>query len=253
MTNNPGTGAPAAETARQFPNFPPRNDMQNPIHLHDPGYQAALRRHFGTPHTTIVLGEVPVGRNLGQRQGLRVPDLLIAFNVDRASVIEQRGYSIRDQGKPPDFVLEIASETTGQTGYTEKRDDYAGYEIPEYWRFDPSGGRYHGTALAGDWLVNGVYQPIPIARMDDDNFSGHSGVLNLDLRWEQGQLGWHDPVEQRHIVTFDDERARADTAEARAASSKPPASKPRPASANSKRSSAGSGNPDPPGKPGPAP
>jgi hypothetical protein len=51
--------------------------------------------------------------------------------------------------------------------------------------------------------------------MDDDNFSGHSDVLDLDLRWEQGQLGWYDPVEQRHIVTFDDERARADTAEAR--------------------------------------
>ena len=31
----------------QFPDFPPRDDMQNPIHLYDPGYPTAVRRCLG--------------------------------------------------------------------------------------------------------------------------------------------------------------------------------------------------------------
>ena len=35
------------------------------------------------------------------------------------------GYIISEQGKPPDFVMEIASETTAETDVGEKRDEYA--------------------------------------------------------------------------------------------------------------------------------
>ena len=48
----------------KFPVFPPRGDMQNPVHLHRPSHLAALSVHFGSPETTLVLGEVPVGRDL---------------------------------------------------------------------------------------------------------------------------------------------------------------------------------------------
>ena len=188
-----------------FPVFPSRGDMQNPIYLHNPGYQATLRRHFGSPESTIILGEVPVGRDLRQRRGLRVPDLLIAFGVDPARIIAHRGYSIEEWGKPPDFVLEIASEFTAENDVTVKRDDYAAFGIPEYWRFDPSGGEYYGTGLAGDRLVDGAYQPISITETDDRHSWGRSGVLGLDLCWEDGQLRWYDPAAERYLPTFDDE------------------------------------------------
>ena len=83
MTSKPISLTPPVSPVGQFPEYPPRDDMQNPIHLHDPGYQAALRRHFGASDTTIVMGEVPVARTASQRQGVRIPDLLIAFGVDR--------------------------------------------------------------------------------------------------------------------------------------------------------------------------
>ena len=193
MTSKPISLTPPVSPVGQFPEYPPRDDMQNPIHLHDPGYQAALRRHFGASDTTIVMGEVPVARTASQRQGVRIPDLLIAFGVDRAGIIGQRGYAIEQQGKPPDFVLEIASETTGRNDYTAKRDDYAGYGIPEYWRFDPSGGQYHGTHLAADRLVEGLYQPFDIVTVDEFYYWGHSEVLGLDVCWENGHLRWYDP------------------------------------------------------------
>ena len=215
MTSKPISLTPPVSPVGQFPEYPPRDDMQNPIHLHDPGYQAALRRHFGASDTTIVMGEVPVARTASQRQGVRIPDLLIAFGVDRAGIIGQRGYAIEQQGKPPDFVLEIASETTGRNDYTAKRDDYAGYGIPEYWRFDPSGGQYHGTHLAADRLVEDVYQPVDIVTMDEFYYWGHSEALGLDVCWENGQLRWYDPAAQRYLRTFDEEAEERVAAEER--------------------------------------
>ncbi len=189
----------------KFPVFPPRGDMQNPIYLHRPGHLAALDLHLGSPETTIVLGEVPVGRDLRQRRGLRVPDLLIAFGVDPAGIISDRGYSIERWGKPPDFVLEIASETTAENDVTAKRDDYAAFGIPEYWRFDPSGGLYYGTGLAGDLLVEGIYQPVGMVNVDESRQWGRSEVLGLDLCWEEGQLRWYDYRARRYLRTHDEE------------------------------------------------
>ena len=64
--------------------------------------------------------------------------------------------------------------------------------------------------LAGDRLVNGQYEPIQVDELPDGSLQGHSAILNVDLRWTDGQLRWHDPVTGLHIATFDSERARAE-------------------------------------------
>ena len=208
----------------QFPERPPRYDMQNALYRERPGHITALARHFGSPDTTLVLGEIPVRhtfrRGLKPRM-LRYPDLIVAFGVDSAEVLARYGYAIDDQGKPPDFVLEIASRRTALNDYTTKRVDYAGYGIPEYWRFDPTDGDRYPAGLAGDRLLDGEYQPITIHRTPEDSYWGHSDALNLDLCWEGGQLRWWDPVSQRYLRTHDEEAeariaAEADAAEAQA-------------------------------------
>lgn len=110
----------------------------------------------------------------------------------------------------------MASPRTGHIDVGAKRDDYAALGIPEYWRFDETEtGRYHGARLAGERLENGQYAPIPIDELDDDVLQGYSPVLNLHLRWERGRLGWHDPATGHHILTYEDQRNRADYAEDR--------------------------------------
>ena len=89
----------------------------------------------------------------------------------------------RNTGKPPDFVLEVASPTTARNDYTDKRLDYASFGIPEYWRFDATGGRWYDAALAGDRLVEGAYQPITIHRSAASHLWGHSAALNLTVCW----------------------------------------------------------------------
>ncbi|MDE2843316.1 MAG: Uma2 family endonuclease [Chloroflexota bacterium] len=108
----------------QFPAFPPRDDMQNPLHLYVPGYLTTLSRHFGSPDTTLVLSEVPVGFRASQRRGILIPDLIVAFDVNVNQVVEQWGFSIEEQGGPPDFVLEVASPHTHRNDTGPKRDGY---------------------------------------------------------------------------------------------------------------------------------
>ena len=200
----------------KFPDFPPRDDMQNSLHLDQPAYQASLQLHFGNDDSTIVLSEIPVRWPPGQTEGHRIPDLLVAFDVDRALAVRQMGFSVRHQGKPPDFVLEMASPTTGRRDYTGKRNDYAAFGIPEYWRFDPSGGRHHDASLAGDRLVEGVYQPIEVQETEPGHFRGHNDVLGLDLCWEDGRLRWWDPAAQGYLPTFAEEHESRLAAEGRA-------------------------------------
>ena len=91
----------------------------------------------------------------------------------------------------------------------EKRDDYAELGIPEYWRFDET-GEFHGTKIAGDRLVDNVYVPVTIEELPGGVLQGYSAVLNLHLRWEQGQLAWYDPATGRPILTYEDQHGRAD-------------------------------------------
>ena len=189
-----------------FPDYPPRDDMQNPLHLYDKGHLATLRLHFGNSDNVLVLGEVPVYWR-PTRTRARVPDLIVAFDIVRDAIIDRNGYAIEEHGKPPDFALEIASPTTARNDYTSKREDYAAYGIPEYWRFDATGGRWYDAALAGDRLVDGVYQPITIHRSAEGHLWGHSDALNLAVCWEDGVLRWWNPTTGQYLLTHDEEAA----------------------------------------------
>ena len=207
-----------AQKIERFPDFPPRDDMQNVIYLHRPSHVAALTAHFGSPGSTLVLGEIPVNWRPSQQLDQRIPDLLIAFNIDPDTAIAQGGYAILDQGKPPDFVLEVASPTTGRNDYTAKRREYAAFGITEYWRFDSSGGRYHDVPLAGDILVGNAYRPVEIIRGDETHLWGRSAVLELSLCWEEGQLRWWDPAARRYLPTYQENLDALTAAEERAES-----------------------------------
>ena len=195
----------------RFPDPPQRKpeDMTSFKQLTITGAAHYLAHHFGHPETTIVTGERYMAvAPTKDMKGLRFPDLLIAFDVDPALYELSNAYVISEQGKPPDFVLEIASRRTRREDVTKKRDAYAALGIPEYWRFDETARRR--PKLAGDRLVEGEYQPFPIEPLPDGVLRGYSPVLDLYLRWELGRLQWHDPATGRHIVTMADERSRAE-------------------------------------------
>lgn len=212
-----GDGSSSARTLVRFqlPEPPERHpdEATSYRYVHLTGNPHFLVQHFGEPETTIVGAEWYVVAERGSRPR-RVPDLLIAFDVDPQLYDEQNGYVISDQGKAPDFILEVASPSTARVDTVDKREDYAAFGVREYWRFDHT-GESHGTRLAGDRLVGERYEPIAVAEFEPDVLQGESEALGLWLRWDHGQLDWIDPATGRHIPTFDEERAGRLAAEAR--------------------------------------
>ena len=215
MTTADTTGrvkTPKADRYFRFPDPPeiPEDKMTSFDQLTPNGNVHHVSIHLGNPETTLIAGEHYLAlAPTRDMTGIRYPDLLIAFGVDPAAYKRRNAYVISEQGKPPDFVLEIASRSSRRTDRVDKRLDYAALGIPEYWRFDEAARRPEAR-LAGDRLVDGRYEPIAIEELADGVLQGYSAVLNLYLRWEQGQLRWHDPATGRHILTYDDQRARAD-------------------------------------------
>ena len=205
------------ETGRfRLPDIPQREPDEVTSHqqLTHTGHAHHLAVYLGNPDTTLVTADRWIIAAPGTYHELaRYPDLMVAFDVDPELYRASNGYIISEQGKPPDFVLEIASESTGSTDTGPKRDDYARLGILEYWRFDET-GQYHGARLAGDRLVDGVYVPIRIDQLADGVLQGYSAALNLHLRWEHGALALHDPATEEHIATFESERAGRFRAEA---------------------------------------
>ena len=223
MTTAPTNAAGRVRTPKagghfRFPDPPeiPEDKMTSFNQLTPNGTAHHLVQHLGNPDTTLVAGEhylslVPAS----DMTGVRYPDLLVAFGVDPAAYYRSNAYVISEQGKPPDFVLEIVSPSSRRADRVDKREDYAALGIPEYWRFDEA-ARQRENRLAGDRLVDGRYEPITIEELADGVLQGYSAELNLYLRWEQGQMRLHDPATGQHIATFESERTRAESAEARA-------------------------------------
>jgi hypothetical protein len=117
-------------------------------------------------------------------------------------------------GKPPDFVLEIASESTAEHDVTGKRRIYAGIGVPEYWRFDRSGGDLYGHPLAGDTLENGSYSPVSLTTEPDGILKGYSPALRRSLCWQNGMLVFYDPETGEYMRNLRAERAAREQAEA---------------------------------------
>ena len=190
--------------------------MHNWLYLYRRSFPAALAEYLGVSENTIAGSEIPLSPILRNWSDYRIPDLMVSYNSDPDLLIIQRGYDIGSQGKPPDFVLEVASPTTGINDYTQKREDYERYGVIEYWRFDPSGGEYHDKEIAGDRLVDGRFTPIEIERIDDQRQRGYSESLELYLCWEEGDLRWFNPAVGEYLQTYEEVTARAEREAARA-------------------------------------
>ena len=201
MTTKPRTLLPLPDPPEREP-----DDMTSFQHLAKTGNVYLLTNYLGNPDTTIVSGERFIVPEPGTPVSQRIyPDMFVSFNANPALYNQDNSYVISRQGKPPDLVMEIASGRTGRNDVENKPARYAALGIPEYWRFDHT-GNFHGTRLAGDRLAEGRYEPIAIEELEEGVLQGYSAVLGLLIRWEHGELQWHEPETGEHIPTFEQER-----------------------------------------------
>lgn len=173
-----------------------------------------LEDHFSARPGVFVGGEGYLCYFPSEIPNAPKPDCIVALDlaIPAEEIAESNGYAISEIGKPPDFVLEVASKSTGRRDYTDKRDIYASYGVAECWRFDHTGGRYHDAALAGDRLVDGRYEAIPVTTGDDGVIRGYSAALGLELYWYDGKLRFRNPDTSEYLPHLTEAKAQRDAA-----------------------------------------
>ena len=162
----------------------------------------------------LVAADVPVYPEEGNPDNRIAPDVLAAFGIGTRS---RSSYLTWLEGKPPDWVLEVASPGTARNDLREKRRAYAAMGVPEYWLFDPTGDLYPRgqRRLQGLALADGKYEPLE-ERVEGGLRLIRSRVLGLDLRAEGRLLRFRDPATGEDVRHRDEEAARAEREAARA-------------------------------------
>ena len=194
----------------------PKGMIQNTVELDlTDKLRSALTPGYHYPHhpTILIGGEIPI--YYGERDPVThqfphvVPDILIALNVDTYAIDNRIGYDPIQNGKPPDVVVEIASPSTYRNDAGRKRDTYQMLRVPEYWRFDPTGGRMFGQAVIGEQLIDGRYERLPLLHYDGGVVGSTSPLLNLNFRRQRNRIFTiHDPETGQEYEHPQQENAR---------------------------------------------
>lgn len=183
-----------------------------------------LEQFFREDPDVYVSGDLLMYYVQGDPRKVVAPDALVSFGIGQKS---RRTYLVWEEGKTPDFAMEMASESTYRNDLTEKMSLYADLGITDYFLCDIE-GLYLPTPLMGFTLVDGVYVPIHASA----DGSVHSSVLGLDFHLHLDDVRLYNPTTQQWVLTPEEaaetradqeavarqqETARADAAEAEAA------------------------------------
>ena len=150
----------------------------------------------------------------GNKNNCIGPDVLVALGRGMG---RRSSYKVWEEGKPPDWVLEVASPSTEEKDRCSKPSEYAAMGVQEYWLFDPKGDVYpRGTPrLQGLALQGSEYRRLP-SRLEDGVRMIHSEVLGLGVRAEGDLLRFWDPATRREVRHQREAEAATVRAEAQA-------------------------------------
>lgn len=167
---------------------------------------AVLKAFFSDREDVYAQGDMFVYFRMNDPSAVVAPDVFVVFGAPGSH--KRNSWIIwREGGRQPNFVVEVASESTWEWDASGKRDIYAQMGVDEYWRFDPTGNCF-SPPLVGERLVDGEYQPIEIAQDADGILRGHSEVIGLDICvFADLELRLYDPDADAWLLNFDEERA----------------------------------------------
>ena len=149
-----------------------------------------LRDYFRQRPDVYVSGNLLIYYEEGNVNASVAPDAFVVFGVPNHP---RPIYKVWEEGKVPDFVLEIASPSTW--------DLYESLGVQEYWQYDPTGD-FLAPPLRGLHLLSGEYVPLPQPRPADGSLAVYSAVLGLEVCIVQGELRFRDPATGQQVLTL---------------------------------------------------
>ena len=162
-----------------------------------------LQHHF-SDEPVYVSGNLFIYYEQGNTRKSVAPDVFVVHGVAKK---RRRTYLTWEEGKTPDFVLEVSSHSTHRNDIREKKALYADVlEVKEYYIYDPEGEIE--PHFIGYELIDGVYH-----ELDFVDSRLRSRVLGLELGEREGVLRLYDPRTREWLQPAPD---RAKYAESRA-------------------------------------
>ena len=158
----------------------------------------ALEVYYEDEQDVYASGNMNLYYREGKPQFVVAPDVFVVFGIPKR---ERRVYQTWVEGKGPDLVIEILSETTWRNDLHDKPELYQKLGVNEYYLYDPL-GTHLKPALRGFALAEGG--PIPL-----DWAPGHdrricSQLLDLHLCLTERGLRLYDPLKGDYLPTYDE-------------------------------------------------
>lgn len=152
----------------------------------------SLSIFFAGRPDVYVSGNMFVYYRQGDPEAVVAPDVFVVMGAAKR---KRNPYRIWEEGKVPDFVLEITSNATYDRDQGAKVGIYSLMKVQEYFQFDPTRD-YLQPPLQGLRLAGRGYEPLPLKTLPDGALSVYSEVLGLELRLlaESGDLRFLNPA-----------------------------------------------------------
>jgi Uma2 family endonuclease len=208
--------------------FPPGEPMESTRHLQQMNLLVQSLEHaWQDRRDFFCAGDLWVyfSETQTKKQDFRGPDFLLVMDTTRR---ERKAWIVwEEDGKTPDVVVEVLSDTTEKNDRGPKMRIYERLGVAEYFLFDPFSGAFEGYELDA---VRGAYRPkapdasgrLRCARagLFLGKVMGTFGVIEADwLRWiaDDGRvLPMPEETARLEAARADAEAARADAEAARA-------------------------------------
>jgi len=167
-----------------------------------------LRAYFANEPLVYVSGNLLVFYQRGNRRKHVAPDVFVVRGVPKHL---RDNYLIWQEGKAPEFVIELTSKTTRKEDTEKKSALYRDVlKVKEYFLFDPR-AEYLDPPLQGYRLRAGKYLPIKAV---DGRLP--SRVVGLHLDRDGSDVRLWNPQTGQWLPTPDEARQQADEARQRA-------------------------------------
>jgi Uma2 family endonuclease len=170
---------------------------ETPQHIRNIRYLLEpLEAWFASDRQVYVAGNMFLHYERGKGNRHVSPDVFVVRGIPKETTPSRRSYRVWEEGRAPDLVIEVTSESTRKEDLIGKRAIYQDIlKAPGYFLFDPYEEYLH-PPLQGYRLYRGGYRPIkPIGgRLP-------SKVLGLQLEAVGELLRLYDPSADRWLPT----------------------------------------------------
>jgi Uma2 family endonuclease len=156
-----------------------------------------LDLYFQDQPTVYVSGNLLIYYEEGNPKACLSPDVFVVKGIEKR---QRRSYKVWQEGKYPDFVLEITSKSTVNEDQGSKKGLYAFWGVQEYFQYDPTAD-YLEPQLQGFRLLDGNYDPIsemPLEQPGDYSLS--SQVLGIDLSLKNQELKFFETASGKQLL-----------------------------------------------------